>query len=559
MKITYTERNGHTYAYRCTSVRVPGRKNPVSRREYIGVVDPETGEIIPKKGIRPASAAGGGRDVRVKDRGNVLLALRAAEMIGLDRDLESAFGGDGRAMLAAAVALTVRQSFASEAVLTAESSCLAEAAGLDGKLGKCRLRDAVAAADPERVEGFFRLRESRCGAGGAMFGVSLWTPVPRGGIESSPGETIAYGNNILVTLSEEGSPLSYGFHYGSEIDPDVLDRFSKGSGRPFSPTAVVRGGPRSAAGAASMIRNGMDFVMSCPAESGFARLLVADLNRHPEASSERDGKFGRYRVAEREVGVSGARGDWRFVPDGEPGFEECRMRVRAFACVNLGVNAEFRKVFRSKLSEVKGAIQGESPEDPDDFFVRRSAAVSRFLRYEVGEGGCMTVRTDRNAASAVESEAGAYVILSSSRGWDESLALMRSCARVQGAMNMMRTEYEAGLQSGAGPGRTGGSVFLQFLAVCIRTSIAKTLNMGVEGGMTVGAALHRAASYKDVYVDGSLVRTSPTAEARALFDLFGVEYRRAAGGGPAETMNTPHLMEGTGRRAQVRRHGQGAV
>ena len=48
MKITYTEINGRRYAYTCTSERVPGKKNPVSKRVYLGIVDPETGEIIPK-------------------------------------------------------------------------------------------------------------------------------------------------------------------------------------------------------------------------------------------------------------------------------------------------------------------------------------------------------------------------------------------------------------------------------------------------------------------------------------------------------------------------------
>ena len=47
MKITYVERNGRRYAYTYVSARVPGKKNPVTRTTYLGVVDPETGEIVP--------------------------------------------------------------------------------------------------------------------------------------------------------------------------------------------------------------------------------------------------------------------------------------------------------------------------------------------------------------------------------------------------------------------------------------------------------------------------------------------------------------------------------
>ncbi len=53
--IFYMRRNGNEYAYSSTSRRVKGRKNPVTDKVYLGKVDPETGEIIPKKSQkRPA-------------------------------------------------------------------------------------------------------------------------------------------------------------------------------------------------------------------------------------------------------------------------------------------------------------------------------------------------------------------------------------------------------------------------------------------------------------------------------------------------------------------------
>lgn len=543
MKITYTERNGHTYAYRCTSARVPGRKNPVSRREYIGVVDPETGEIIPKKGSRAPPASADGCDVRVADRGNVLLALKAAEAIGLDGDLEASFGEDARAMLAVAVALAVRPSFVSEAVATAGSTCLAEAVGLDGKLGKVRLAGAVDAADAERTEAFFRRRESACGGRGAVFGTPLRASTQEDGLEAPAGGADEFGNRILMSLSEEGLPVSYRLRYGSENERDTLAWLSRGSRRGLNPTIVVGGGSAPAVKAEYMALNGMDFVMFCPVGDDFTRSLIKDIYRLPDLSSERQGRYGVHRVMERAAGASGIRGERTLVPDGDPRFAECRVRMRAFACVNLGMNAEFRRALESRVSGAKGAVQGESPDDPDAFLVRESAGVSRFLRYEVGGDGSMKVRADWAAVSETESEAGAYVVLSTSRGWEESLELMTSCSRAQAAATTMVVEYEVGRQLGTGPRRMGRLMFLQFLAVCIRASISRTLAEGSFGGTTVGAALQAAASYKDVYVDGSLVRTSPTAEARALFDLFGVEYRGAAGGGPAETMNTPHPME----------------
>jgi len=53
-------RSGSTYAYRSTSYRDPTTGKPRSKREYLGRVDPETGEIIPKasKGRRNRSKLG---------------------------------------------------------------------------------------------------------------------------------------------------------------------------------------------------------------------------------------------------------------------------------------------------------------------------------------------------------------------------------------------------------------------------------------------------------------------------------------------------------------------
>ena len=47
--IFYMRRSGQKYAYESTSVRVPGRKNPITIKTYLGKVDPETSKIILKE------------------------------------------------------------------------------------------------------------------------------------------------------------------------------------------------------------------------------------------------------------------------------------------------------------------------------------------------------------------------------------------------------------------------------------------------------------------------------------------------------------------------------
>lgn len=46
----HDKRSGSTYAYRSTSFRDPQTGRPRCRREYLGRLDPATGEIVPKAG-----------------------------------------------------------------------------------------------------------------------------------------------------------------------------------------------------------------------------------------------------------------------------------------------------------------------------------------------------------------------------------------------------------------------------------------------------------------------------------------------------------------------------
>ena len=97
-------KNGSTYAYRSESFRSPRTGRPTSRREYLGRVDPETGEIVPKRARRSAPEAGvadaGGpdrRDERIAEleAENARLLAAIAEARGLLGDAGAVLGGVG--------------------------------------------------------------------------------------------------------------------------------------------------------------------------------------------------------------------------------------------------------------------------------------------------------------------------------------------------------------------------------------------------------------------------------------------------------------------------------
>lgn len=75
-------RSGTTYAYRSEPVRDPVTGKPSQKRTYLGRVDPETGEIVPKaaKGKRNRSKVG--------DQNQAQLPLTVAESSSLRDESE---------------------------------------------------------------------------------------------------------------------------------------------------------------------------------------------------------------------------------------------------------------------------------------------------------------------------------------------------------------------------------------------------------------------------------------------------------------------------------------
>jgi hypothetical protein len=110
----HDKRSGTTYAYRSTSYRDPSTGRPRSRREYLGRVDPETGEIVPKaaKGRRNRSRLGGeeaaeqSRAARALEEAEEVRRLRAglSDLRERYERLESAVGDMLGAVAAVAAA-----------------------------------------------------------------------------------------------------------------------------------------------------------------------------------------------------------------------------------------------------------------------------------------------------------------------------------------------------------------------------------------------------------------------------------------------------------------------
>ena len=204
LKIGYETRNGRTYAYRSTSKRVPGKKNPVSVKEYIGVVDPDSGEIIGKKHrSEPRTLPPDG--AKVLDYGNALLSFEIARRIGLDADLETIFGVGSKDILALVLAQAALPSPSDSIDVALNSSYIPEILNLDYNIRRDDVHSIINSINSSEVLEFFDLRRSR--TGGKLYAYAhLMADSTRQPFVSRTSESAF---TILMIMSSDGTPIGF--------------------------------------------------------------------------------------------------------------------------------------------------------------------------------------------------------------------------------------------------------------------------------------------------------------------------------------------------------------
>jgi len=144
MAIYYQEKNGKTYAYESTSHRIKGKKNPVSTNVYLGVVNPETGKIIPKKTrapvkeVIPVSADG---EVYALRYGAVLFLDAVQRSMHIEEDLKTAFPDMSGKILATSIAQAMEPTVMDEVHITMEESVISNFLMIRGELSPAVLSE----------------------------------------------------------------------------------------------------------------------------------------------------------------------------------------------------------------------------------------------------------------------------------------------------------------------------------------------------------------------------------------------------------------------------------
>lgn len=533
MTIRYEERNGKRYAYRCTSKRMPGKKYPVSQKEYLGVVDPDTGNLIPKK-VDTDSLKFNLQDgkFRTLNYGGSMLVAKIAGNIHLREDLRASFGDASDAMLALAMSQAMAPTAFMDTQLTLESSYIRELVGIgEMDFSSQRMSEITRILGEASgcTEDLFSLRAKRCSDGTFLYDLtSQSTYSDVGGFaewgKNRDNEALKQLNIGLVT-SHEGDPVAFDLFPGSVSDITTLRRFAEDMrSRVPGCVLIMDRGFESAGNVAELMEHDMDFVMPCTVSSKAVKSLITDFARDatkPEYDRIHDGHV--YSVCERRLGVAPDGDGWCYIADGEEGFEGCRHKVIAYVCYDSKKRSDDEQELKTALMAKIKELDGKRFEDPARSFAKKTKWMSKYLEYELNADGTMKVGYKNNAMTFFRNRAGMFVMLTPDTDWETAMTAYDARNNVEMAFDIFKNELDGKRGRTGDPTRARGRLLIKFLALMIRVRMQITVSRCKVKNLTVENALMSAATYEIVKDRGLNVRSEKTKRVREIFEAFGVK------------------------------------
>ena len=522
MKITYTEVNGRRYAYTCTSERVPGKRNPVSRRVYLGIVDPDTGEIIPKKGITEADLVID-RGFRVKSYGDVALVLSVAKKLSLLEDLEEVFGDRGRRILAVAAAQAVRPSSSDTVNRTLRESHILESLGIDTSCPDRRwVVDTINSFDHRDTERFFKNRGKR--SNGRLFlmpltfSLSKDTNDPLGSIYPQ-----LKSDSVTMTLMTDIEGNLVGFVVMSDPLMDsssligLMNHLRDVGRRPLyisdtfsAPTIRLT----------DLVTNDVDFILPYPMSSvQYSSLTKSTKDVFDDVDSI--GEDGS-RIVEECVGMIADRESNQFITRSDPRFDDCGIRLRAFMSYNPNINADAIESVNKIVKSTKLRLNGMRSDDPEASLRFVAGEFSSLLRVSTDRDGMMKVSVRRDAMTRFRQNAGRALVVTSGSGWE---GIARTRAIRKDLLDSIHQYYRGSkwMMEYRGHGIIGyNHMFIEFLVIMIYSEIHKIL---ISEGFKeeVDEALRIASTLKLLITPAGNILVSVDRETKKLLKAFGID------------------------------------
>lgn len=546
--IYYVERNGQKYAYESVSRRVPGRKNPVTEKTYLGKVDPETGKIIPKESKKlPA-------EEHVRKYGCVTVLDRIQSDLGIMDDLRECFPDIAENIMATAMAVAIDPTPFDDIHFTVDENGLKDRLRLRGNLSPPVLSDMTKDLGQRlsAMDSFFSHRAARMAADGtyAIDITSNSTYSEMGGYAewgyNRDGEPLPQIEIVLVT-DEEGIPLAFQMLPGS-----IADVASLGSTVEWMESLGIRGrlvadrGFENANNISSLLDRGIEFTIPANArEMPIKKLMTKARKVMKDSDSIRRHEGRTYRVAEYEVGIADLEGGHRYVTRLDPTekghesenalFETCH-KVKAFVILDPRKAADDMDSLMSAIERAELELEGTVRRDPAKEFSKLPAFVRSHLDWNVDDDGVMHIERLQNSFSFDSNRAGMFVMFASEgTGWEEMMSSYDTRDWVEKAFDVYKTDTDGSRSRTGDPDRARARFFIKMLALIMRIHIQNRLRDHEREilstkrkkdnvcGLTVNGLMRTLGTLMVIVSPGYVRLTPPSKTVREIFSLFGLE------------------------------------
>ncbi len=546
--IYYVERNGQKYAYESVSRRVPGRKNPVTEKTYLGKVDPETGKIIPKESKKVPT------EEHVRKYGCVTVLDRIQSELGILDDLRECFTDIAENVMATAMAVAIDPTPFDDVHFTVDENGIRDRLRLRGSLSPPVLSDLTKDLGQRfsAMDAFFTRRAERMVENGtyAIDITSNSTYSDMGGYAewgyNRDGESLPQTEIILVT-DGSGIPIAFQMLPGS-----IADSASLQSTVEWMQSIGVEGmlvadrGFENANNIAALLDHGIPFTIPSNAREMPIKKLMTKAKRIMKDSDFIRRHEGRtYRVAEFEVGIADLDDGHRYVTrldanekdaESENDLFEISRKIRAFVVHDPRKAADDMDSLMSAIERAELELEGTTRKDPAKEFNKLPAFVRSHLDWSVDDDGIMHIERLQNSFSFDSNRAGMFVMFASmDTEWEDMMSSYDTRDWVEKAFDVYKTDADGSRSRTGDPDRARARFFIKMLALIMRITIQNRLRDHEREilaskrkrdnvcGLSVNSMMRTLGTLMVIVSPGYVRLTPPSKTVREIFSLFGLE------------------------------------
>lgn len=482
---------------------------------YLGVVDPDTGEIF-GKGVDYNDQIISDGGFKIRNLGDVLVAYSSLSRIGLREDLHSTFGDDGDCILALAIAQVIHPSDIRDSIFTIDSSCIPEILGLDRNHLSSRLYDSVKMIDRRSKNGFFESRMNRVHGKMMLFGktITMFERDANPDLNIRSGGNWKFGDTNLQFFAEpDGCLTAYNYHTGSTVG---LEHAPNGFNSSDGLMVVADTYFSSPSAIADLVMNRVEFAVLADRDSKMINHLVDSfIIDHEQVDTF---SFGgeSFSVMKRSVGISASADGWKYILDDEDGFIKCDYSFNAFIFKSPAVARSESRFVNDVVSIYKNL---EMYDDEYCKMVATIRPIEKIVRLVKTDHG-MKIHIRRDEVTKLKRRAGITVIFTSSDDCMDLVSMFSKRYYFLQDLQCFLDGVKGRWNDGARSSQSLSTRFIRFLSAMIRSSIR---NISDGSDYKVDQILKMASSYSVVTIGERSYRSSISLKTSCILDMFGID------------------------------------